>query len=663
MRLTRDIVGKVANALARPRWKAADPLLLTMLQKRDAEQNRKIVRWGMWAAVVSYIAYGVLDEYLLPDVAGRLVLARALLGLTFLTLIEIGARRRSPLGVLHGVAASALVSGSVGWLLFALQTSHQSALSYFMVFGTVFVLGANLFFNFRFWLSALSSTTVTIVFVAATIFTLEASPATKIIVSAFFINALVFSLYLSWRLASERYRTFLHALQAQIQEQVAVEKGRQLVEIANTDPLTGLKNRRAITHAFTKLCTEVLTKKVEVGVILIDVDFFKRFNDELGHHAGDNCLIKLARAFSDTAARNDGVAGRYGGEEFVILCRVRGLDHLREVTREFCSVVEKLRILHPNRDDALDIVTISAGASLTRPGRNTDLSILLQEADRALYASKFAGRGTFTIYDRSIEAGRSGQNLAQLLKVAVARQLVSLVYQPIYDIASGQVLGHESLMRLRDFNGSSISPGVFIPVAERTGEIVDLGTWAVERACRDMVRNGLGSIVTVNVSAVQLKAPDFPLMIAEALGRNRLVPQKLALEITEGIDIVPEAQVLKNIGHLRDLGVQVWLDDFGTGFAGLTSLRRVEFDVVKIDRSFLHDCHTPQGQIMLQDMVTLLRNLGHRVLVEGVETEEQQTLLQRLGVHSMQGFLTGRPVPIEEVNPRRRWRLPVAASA
>jgi len=165
---------------------------------------------------------------------------------------------------------------------------------------------------------------------------------------------------------------------------------------------------------------------------------------------------------------------------------------------------------------------------------------------------------------------------------------------------------------------------------------------------------GLGSVVTVNVSVFQLKVPNFSLRITEILGRHGLAPQKLAIEITEGSDIFLEAQAVRNVERLRKLGVQIWLDDFGTGFAGLTWLRRFKFDVVKIDRSFLHDCQTSHGLSLLRDMVGLLRNLGHVVLAEGVETEEQYILLQRLGVDLMQGFLTGHPVPIEEVEQIRQ---------
>ena len=399
MQLTEDVAHRVTEAISRPSWKSADPMLFAMLLQKNADQNRRVVRWGIAAAVLSYISYGAFDLFLFPDVADRLILTRATLGFTFLALVEIVARRDYTIATLHHVAALAIVAGAIGWLLSALGTTHQEALSHFIIFGTVFILGANLFFNFRLWLSALSSATVTVAFVGAALFFLQADLATRLVLSTYFVNCLVLSLYLSWRLSMERYQTFLHALQAQIQEQVAIENGQKLIEIADTDPLTGLKNRRAITREFAELCKEWATDNDEIGVILMDVDYFKRFNDRLGHQAGDDCLIELARAFDETAASNHAIAGRYGGEEFVVLCKVTGRDHLHEVTQQFCRAVENLKISHPDRDDKLNIVTISAGASLTRADHSIELRILLQEADRALYASKFSGRATFTIYD------------------------------------------------------------------------------------------------------------------------------------------------------------------------------------------------------------------------------------------------------------------------
>lgn len=647
MQLSEDISRKVAEALERPRWSSADPNILALLFQRDAEQNRRILRLGMWAAVLSYVGYGIFDWYLFPDVATRVVIARIVLGLVFLTAIEVGVRTGVSLPRLQLVAATALVLGATVWLLMAVDTAYQQELSHFIIFGTVFVLGANLFFNFKFFVSVISSAIIAVTFIYYIFASMDANFSVKLVIATFFLNCLVFSLYLSYRLSMERYWTFLHALQAKTQEQAAIANGEKLVEIANTDPLTGLRNRRAIAGDFTELYKQWMAQDSELGMILVDVDFFKKYNDSLGHQAGDDCLLQLANTFSETAALNDAVVGRYGGEEFIILVRVDGAEQLADITRQFCNAVELMAIPHPTRGDDRGVVTISAGATLTHKHKPADFRVLIQQADRALYASKFAGRATFTIYDPQEAAfSRSAENISSLLAVAVEQGLVSVVYQPIYRVDTGKLAGHETLMRLRDLDGSNISPDVFIPVAEQSGSINDLGRWVLECACRDMSEHGLGSVVSVNVSTVQLKAPDFALRVTEILGAYGISPSKLALEITESIDLVPEAHALRNINELRKLGVQIWLDDFGTGYAGLSWLRHINFDTVKIDRSFLHDCQSVQGMNMLEGLIKLLRSLGLTVLVEGVETEDQRALLKRLGVNLIQGFLLGRPEPI-----------------
>lgn len=652
MELTDDIARRVVASGKRPWWKPADPVLLSLLLDNEADGNIRTVRLGILAAALANAVFCVLDKLLLPDVADTLIAVRIAVGFCFVALVEVLVRTSRSVSTIHIAAAIGIVVAAIGWLVPALQTSHQFTLAQFMVFGTVFVLGANLFFNFRFWLSALSSVTVTIAFVYGLAFSLNVDPMARAILSLYFVTFLVLSLYLSWQLSLERYNSFLHSLQAQIQEKVAIEKGQQLEKIAETDPLTGLRNRRALSQDFLNLTREGLAENEQIGLILIDVDYFKRYNDSLGHHAGDECLIKLAATFGETAAEHGAIAGRYGGEEFVILAKVTCEEALRKMAEAVCKRVETLAIAHPDRGDERRIVTISAGATMTRNDGSMEFTFLLQEADRALYSSKFAGRATFTIYDPKVAArDGSGENLAELLKMAIPRGLVSLVYQPFIDARTSRVTGHETLMRLRDFDGSSISPAVFIPVAEETGAIHQLGRWAIEQACRDMMEHGLGDLVSVNVSAIQLKTPGFPLQVTEIVAQYGMSPRMLALEVTEGIDIALETQAQKNIEQLRAFGIQIWLDDFGTGYAGLAWLRRFDFDVVKIDRAFLQDCESVRGANMLTDMVRLLRNRGVSVVVEGVETKQQVDLLKRLGVNTMQGFYLGRPAPIGATEP------------
>ncbi|QKV17076.1 putative bifunctional diguanylate cyclase/phosphodiesterase [Oricola thermophila] len=644
-----DFARRVGAAIGQPWWKPVDPVLRDMLFDRESAGNRRIVRWGIWAAVLSHIAFSLLDVLLIPDVAPLAVASRIGTGALFLAILEICLVRRVSRSVLHLAAASAIVAGGVAWILAAIGTTHQANLSYYIVCGTIFILGSNLFFNFKLHVSAIASAIIAVTYGTVIMRGLVAPPGGKLALMVFFASSLALSLYLSWRLALERYHAFLHSQQAHIQEKAAIEYGEKLHEIANTDHLTGLWNRRAIAREFQEMRRARAADGRRIGVILADVDYFKKYNDRLGHQAGDDCLTRLADVFTRTAEANGAVVGRHGGEEFVFLCEVNDTDELARVAADLCHAVKSLGIEHPDRGDGLHVITISAGASLSRRDQGMDLDALLQEADRALYTSKFSGRATWTIFDpEAADDDMSGQNLVDLLKTARTEDLVSTAYQPIRDLPSGRTVGYETLMRLHDFDGSLISPQVFIPEAERSGAIVELGYWAIERAIRDMKRLDPQATVSVNVSGVQLRAPGFPLRVTEIVSREGMPASQLALEITEGMDIFLEPQALKAVEELRSFGLQIWLDDFGTGYAGLACLREYEFDLIKIDKGFLQDSQSEVGLLMLEDMIGLVHHRGIRVLVEGVETANQLRILENLGVDLVQGYLVGRPASVEK---------------
>lgn len=204
-------------------------------------------------------------------------------------------------------------------------------------------------------------------------------------------------------------------------------------------------------------------------------------------------------------------------------------------------------------------------------------------------------------------------------------------------------------MRLRRPDGTSIAPVDFIPVAERSGSIIELGRWAIRTVCSDILAGNKVEVASVNVSPIELKMSDFSSFVASTLSDFGLAGARLALEITEGMELEIDQDVVRCINDLRKLGVQVWLDDFGTGFAGLSWLRLIEFDTVKIDRSFLHDCNTEKGRRMMLDIIGLLRNRGTRILVEGVETIEHQRLMQQYGIHQLQGYYLGRPAAADQL--------------
>ena len=188
----------------------------------------------------------------------------------------------------------------------------------------------------------------------------------------------------------------------------------------------------------------------------------------------------------------------------------------------------------------------------------------------------------------------------------------------------------------------------FIPIAERTGAILSLGYWAIRTVCAELLIDNHVRVVSVNVSPIQLKTPGFATSVAAILGETGVAGGRLAFEITEGLEMEMNSDILRCISDLKTLGIRVWLDDFGTGFAGLSWLRLIDFDTVKIDRSFLHDSSTPRGKAMLQDIIGLVRNRGHKILVEGVETDEQLELMREFRIDQVQGFHVGRPAPPED---------------
>ena len=292
-------------------------------------------------------------------------------------------------------------------------------------------------------------------------------------------------------------------------------------------------------------------------------------------------------------------------------------------------------------------------ASRTTSLNGAKLEKIIHEADRALYLAKASGRNCARLFDPSDpQSSDESENIAALLKIAVGQDLISLVYQPIQNVASGRIDAVEALMRLRMLDGTSVPPSLFIPVAERTGVILELGRWAIRTVCQELLAESHIEVASVNVSPIQLKTPGFAASVATILAESGVAGSHLAFEITEGLEMEMHSDSLRCINDLKLLGIRIWLDDFGTGFAGLSWLRLIDFDTVKIDRSFVQDCGTQKGRAMLQDIIGLVRNRGHKILVEGVENDEQMATMEEFGVDHIQGYHVGRPGPVERFRAR-----------
>ncbi len=623
--------------------------LLALYQQEGERSRRGSIRRGLWTAVLIYLLFAASDIILIPDVAFYTILARFTVVLSSLLTLEIQLRKGASTAALDLTCATALVMGYIGWLVPSLFTDNIENMSYYMVFGAIFMMGANLFFTFRFHLSLVSSGIILVTyFLAATQFPEDAFY--KFAFGTFYLSCFIFTSYVNWNLNRERYHVFVNGLEAKAQQKAADERGQALLRLSNTDSLTGLQNRRAIDHHLRLLWDNWSKKKEGFAVFLIDVDFFKKFNDRYGHQEGDKCLVTVGNALQDAIIDHGASIGRYGGEEFIVLAPFKSKQQVGDLAETIRHTVENLSLAHDQRRDGTFIVTVSIGASFTRPNPDGKLEKIINEADRALYIAKGNGRNCMKLFDpEDPQTSDETENIAALLKIAIAENLVSLVYQPILNISTNETAGVEALMRLRLLDGSPVAPGIFIPIAERTGTIMELGLWTIKTVCKQILADDKVAVVSVNVSPMQLKNPGFATSVAAILVEAGIAGNRLAFEITEGVDMEMHSDVLRCLNDLKTLGINIWLDDFGTGFAGLSWLRMTDFDTVKIDRSFLHDSKTPRGRAMLQDMIRLIRNRGHKILIEGVETEEQLRLVRQMEIDYAQGYYIGRPVMAERL--------------
>lgn len=627
-----------------------EPAVLRALFHKETKVTRRMAaRPGLYIAVIIYLLFSIVDIILIPDVAIYTIAARLAVSATALIVLEALLHFEANTAWLDATCAGAIIFGYIGWFIPAITSQDQESVAYYMVFGTIFMISANLFFTFRFVFSiAVSGIMLAIIFAAN--YYVPSTTNYKMVFGAFYVSCFLFTSYINLKLNRERFNVFVNALDARNQHQEAAERGQALLRLSRTDPLTGLENRRAVDERLRDLWDDWRQHGATFAVLLVDVDFFKRFNDRYGHQEGDRCLAMVADNIRRIVEMRNASIGRYGGEEFIVLTQLQSLDEVTTLSDEICRSVEELGVAHEERRDGTSVVTVSVGAAFTRSQANTKLEKIIQEADNALYLAKASGRNCARLFDPSDpKSSDENENIAAVLRIAIERNLISLVYQPILGVRSGKVEAMEALMRLSMPDGTSVPPSLFIPVAERTGIILELGRWAIKAACRQLASNSLIRTISVNVSPVQLRAPGFAASVASALAEAGLQGNRLAIEITEGVDMEMHSDVLRCISDLRRLGTEIWLDDFGTGFAGLSWLRLIDFDVVKIDRSFLHDCFTPRGQGMFEDIVGLVRNRGARILVEGVECEDQIELIEKLGIDQAQGFHLGRPVPAENL--------------
>lgn len=637
------------TAASRPSSNLSTRELRGLFDLKSEIERKGATRRGLWIAVGAYLAYSLTDYLFIADVARSTITGRFIVGLSALCIVEFLLRRKAIANTIDVASAISVSTGYLVWLIMAQMTEDRAAFSYYMVFGAIFMMSVNLFFRFRSSVAIASSAANMTIFIGALCVFAPMPLTHKLIMGAFCISCFIFTAYVNLELNRERYKVFLNALEASLQQAAADERGRALLHLSNTDSLTGLENRRAIDQRLRDYWQRWLNDGASFAVLLIDVDYFKHYNDCYGHQLGDQCLVTISEHLQQTASSHGAVIGRYGGEEFIVIKTAYSLDEARNLAETMRSGIQAMELTHQHRRDGTAVITVSVGMSYVR-GQIRLVDKVIHEADRALYAAKAGGRNIVEVFDANDpKYDVDSEDVAATLKVALDQNLVSLVYQPIRNMQTGMLDGAEALMRLKMVDGTPVTPDTFIPIAERTGAIAALGRWAIRTVCKDLLVTNLVRVASVNVSPIELKMPGFANYVAATLAEYELTGARLAFEITEGVELDIDQDLVRCISDLRTLGVQVWLDDFGTGFAGLSWLRLIDFDTVKIDRSFLHDSHTERGKRMLLDIINLLRNRGVRILVEGVETIEQQRLMLQYGIHHLQGYYIARPAPADQL--------------
>lgn len=432
---------------------------------------------------------------------------------------------------------------------------------------------------------------------------------------------------------------------------------REIRHIAYTDALTGLPNRTAFRDMLEARMEEARKggADLQIALLFADVDDFKRVNDTLGHDAGDEVLLQCANRIRNAVDRHGGdraMLARFGGDEFVVM--LEGVE-LRQTAAQLGAALVRA-LAEPIAVEGRQLFLGTSVGITLYPDDARDAAVLMKNGDIAMYQAKIAGKNCHRFYNATMnQAMERRVYLEHDLRGAWNRGELSLAYQPIYRLSDGALVGAETLLRWLHPELGLVAPAAFIDVAEQSGVIETLGPLVLDAACRDAARwqavaGEAGPLfLSVNVSPRQLRTGDLASLIGQSLADTGLAPALLHIELTETAVLGDEAHVSRLLERIRELGVKVWLDDFGTGFSGLSHLRRVPVDGVKIDRSFIADIlHDTDDLALTGAIISMAHSLGIVVVAEGVEKEGQYAVLRERGCDLAQGFWLGPPVGAEQ---------------
>ena len=429
----------------------------------------------------------------------------------------------------------------------------------------------------------------------------------------------------------------------------------KIMHMARHDALTNLPNRVLLKDKME----EALSRGDELAVMFLDLDRFKSVNDSLGHPVGDALLCAVTERLQRVVPGADTVA-RLGGDEFAIVQRKTSPNDVSELAaRIIDTLIEPFDVLGHQV-----IIGTSIGIAMA-PADGREPDQLLRNADMALYRAKADGRGSYHFFQPEMDAQMQERRKLELdLRKALLADQFELHYQPLVDIASGEVSGFEALLRWNHPELGLVMPDDFIPVAEEIGLIVPLGDWVLKQACREAATWPAKLTVAVNLSAVQFRNPTLSLSVVSALGQSGLAAARLELEITETVLLQDDRSVRDSLHQFRNLGVAICMDDFGTGYSSLSYLRSFPFDKIKIDRSFICELGKENDSVaIIRAIMALGSSLGMITTAEGVETQEQLEILRAEGCMQAQGYLFSRPQPAHEVPSMLRQLRPSIRAA
>jgi len=421
-----------------------------------------------------------------------------------------------------------------------------------------------------------------------------------------------------------------------------------ILRLAHFDPLTGLPNRLLLNDRVSLALSIAQRSQTPMAVLFLDLDHFKNINDTLGHHIGDELLIEMAKRLK-TLVREEDTVSRLGGDEFILVLPTSDADGAAHVAEKLLEVVAR-RFQHEQHEL---VITTSIGIAMY-PGDGEDFELLLKSADVAMYRAKQDGRNRYRFFKPEMqESSARNLQLENALRRALERGQLQLYYQPQVAMLDGRVIGAEALLRWIHPELGMVSPAEFVPIAEDSGQIVAIGEWVLRTAVRQMktwMDSGIAPmIVAVNLSAVQFRQANLPELVTRIVNEEKLPPQYLELELTEGVAMDDPLAAIAVMDDLHQRGIRMSIDDFGTGYSSLSYLKRFKVYKLKIDQSFVRDMtEDPEDKAIVNAVIGLAKSLGLQTIAEGVETECQLAFLREQGCDEVQGYYYSKPLPVDQ---------------